>query len=120
MARVVISEVSVARDFEVHHYTGCDGYPAAKVIPVVFVVAEDGREFYLPAGERRYDAEEGVTWVAARYDAAELEGKVRARGSIDAALWVELEAPASLEDRWADEAYREAEDRYAATGSYFG
>lgn len=120
MARVAIAAVSVARRFEDRHYTGCDGYPAASLFDVVYVEARDGREFYLPNAEKRYDDEEGESWFAARYEAAAMEAKVRARGSIDPDHWVELEPQPSLEERFADEAYREAVERYEMTGSIFG
>jgi len=114
MARAVASAVSVARYFEVRHYTGCDGYPAADVFDVVYIDLADGRSFYLPCAVRSVADEDGFGGYGyrARYEAAVMAARVEAAGNVvDLDHWVEVEA-FDLEAELADAAYEEAEDRF--------
>lgn len=104
--RILIKSVSIARQFEARHFTNEDGYPVAAVFSPVAVEAMDGREFFLPMGQRcpdwfdpeTGDGEPGYGYFA-RYDADEMMEKVARRGSIDPAEWVEIEPRPSLEER---------------------
>lgn len=118
----IASAVSVARYFEVHHYTGEDGYPAADVFDVAYIDLADGRSFYLPCGVRRVADDEGFGGYGyrARYEAAVMAARVEAAGNVvDLDHWVEVE-DFDLEAELEAEFYREAEDRFDHTGSYFG
>jgi hypothetical protein len=96
--------------FEAFNYLGCDGHPAQKCFDVVYVTVEDGREFFLPRGERVQD-EDGLVGYRARYDLARMEARVVERGTIDPAYWVELEPQPSLRERLADAWEEEQRER---------
>ena len=104
--------------FEGHsvEVTGDDGYPVGIVIPCVNAVVADGRTFALPNDLRLVEDEEGFCNHVLRFDlykAREIAEAARGRGYINEANWIEVEVDTqSLEDRWAEDAYREQEDRF--------
>ena len=104
MTRLIIKSVSIATQFETHHYTGCDGYPAADVFSPIWVETVDGREFYLPMGVKCLDYFDTVYgWepaygYRASYDADKMLEKVERTGIIDPDRWVEVEPRPSLEE----------------------
>jgi len=125
-----IKTVDVARQFHAAQYTGDDGYPAAVVCDEIHVQVEDGRWFVLPAigsysaedlRKRAPDDDGGYLPFKIIYhqghEATMLAEKVRRRGRIRPEFWVEFEPDTrTLEQRWADDAYAEAEQRYRHTG----
>lgn len=109
MDRAVAVEVTVARQVEVYHYTGDDGYPAAAVFSPVGITLADGRMFILPQGVKRYDHEEGMSWWGARYETDAMIARIEAAGrQVDLAHWVEMEPfdlEAELEAEWEREQF---------------
>lgn len=110
--KAAVAEIAVSQGgFEVHHYTGDDGYPAAAVFDVVYVTLYDGREFYLPRGRQVRDDDGFVGWVAS-YDPGRMIDRIEAaRKMIDLDRWVEVLPQPSLEERFAEYAYEEAMER---------
>lgn len=119
--RIMIKSVFIADQFEVHHYTNEDGYPAASVFSPVAVETLDGREFFLPMGTacpdwydpETGDGEPGYGYMA-RYDANEMMKKVERRRTIDPDHWVEVEPQPTLEEELGSYGLawqREMEDR---------
>lgn len=122
--RIKIKEVIVDQQGSVYRYTGDDGYPAAAVRDGIIAVVEDGRHFYLSpwramtAEEKAREAEDDwycpgpppSRWHAYQQD--DFIAAIRERGTLDPTIWVEFEPDTrSLEERWADDAEREATDR---------
>jgi hypothetical protein len=102
-ARIAVKTVGIARQFEAYTYTGDDGYPTAAVFSPVCVTTVDGRDFVLPQGKWMVDQEEGIGWYGYAYhDADKVAERVRVRGSIDPACWVEVEPYRSLEEEAAE------------------
>ena len=111
MDRLEVKEVTVAESaIEAYGYLGDDGWPASKCFYPVCCTTADGRNWYLPQGQRTKD-EEGFTFYAYAYrDAERVAERVRRLGSIDPDLWVEVE-PIDLEEAWgAEAAMRERAD----------
>jgi hypothetical protein len=105
MIRIGIKSVSIANQFEVHHYTNEDGYPAASVFSPVMVETVDGREFYLPMGEACpdwFDPETGEGepgyGYQARYDAGEMFDRIEHSYTIDPEFWIEIQPRPSMEE----------------------
>lgn len=116
MANAVAVEVTIAHQVEACHYTGDDGYPAARVFSPVGIRLADGREFFLPMGKKVQD-EDGFTGYVARYEVDGMIARIEAGGNVvDLDHWVELDTR-PLEVRFAEEAEREAMERYEMTGS---
>ncbi len=122
MPRIPVKSVSIAHQFEDHHYTGCDGWPAADVFSPVWVETVDGREFYLPMGVKRedyFDPEYGMEpayGYREAYDADKMRAKVERVGSIDPERWIEVGPRPSLEEELGQFGLawqREQEDRMA-------
>ena len=119
MNRAIAKDISIARDFEPCHYTGCDGYPTARVFSPVGITLTDGRMFFMPMGKRVQD-EDGLTGYIPRYDAEQLIKRIEANNNVvDLDHWIEV-PPFNFEEEMAIAAELEARDRYEHTGSYFG
>ncbi|HZI74300.1 MAG TPA: hypothetical protein VFD73_09810, partial [Gemmatimonadales bacterium] len=61
MARIAIKYAFIADQFEVRHYTGEDGWPAADVFSPVCVKAADGNEYWLPMAQPCEDFQDTET-----------------------------------------------------------
>lgn len=118
MPRIAFTNVSIASQFGAYRYTGDDGWPAALVVDEVYVECADGRSFVFP--NVRHVRDEDGTFPRRLYDPLVAVERIRAAGTIDPELWVEVEPYPGLEAVFADEAYREAGERFAYTGSHFG
>jgi hypothetical protein len=120
-----IKKIDLVKDGAVRHYTGDDGYPAAISNDLIVAETADGRHFFLPSlraqtAEEKDRSEESWMVPVRIYqgdETDELLTKIRARGTLRPAYWVEYEPDTrSLEERWADEAMIEAQDRFEHTG----
>lgn len=132
--RVNIKSVEVARQYSVWQYNGDDGYPTATVRDGLVAIAPDGRHFFF-LNERPYTEAEKASeayhecprmpgepgprvWHDYRSD--ELADIVRRAGSIDPDLWIAFEPDTrSLEQKFADYAYEEAQERAAYGGGLY-
>jgi hypothetical protein len=113
MARLAIASVEIAHQFEAYVFTGDDGYPTSKVFSPVGVTLEDGRQFILPQGRFVRDDEGFVGYVARYQVTGALLDRIRAAGTIDPDLWIEVQ-PIDLEEEFGFEAaQRERDDAMA-------
>lgn len=115
MAKVFVTDV-YGFEGPAYQYTGDDGYPAGVLVPNVRAEDVDGRVWYLPNRVEVGTDEEGFQVIRLRFDlpaARDIANRAFRRGFINSEHWVEVEEDnRSLEERWADDAFAEAEARY--------
>lgn len=113
MAKVLIRDVytiEVLRRFEAVHYTGDDGYPAAKLMDVVAIKLYDAesrqdRQFFIPNSKMVEHPEDGFRFPVQRYRPGVLIQKILDAGVVDTDNWIEVEEKTSEE--LAEEAWQE-------------
>jgi hypothetical protein len=106
-----VRDVQIAYRFEMIQSRDFEGYPIVSTFDVVTVETSDGRSFYLPNGRSFVDSENESAGTVARYVAVDMVQRVEDRGCIDPAYWVEVDTKFDLEASFADEAWREMEER---------
>lgn len=118
MTRLTFHNAEIARQFGAYHYTGDDGYPAALVVDEVFVETDDA-EYVIPNVRWASDPDTGWRFPRRLYDPVVALAAIKAKGDFDPEHWVLLEKRVPLEERFAQYAYEEAQERAGFQGGLY-